>query len=369
MPSLIHRKVKGKIYRYLVESYRDNGKVRQRVLKYLGAAPTLPEEAPIGVVLFAGGGGVECGMIAGGIRPVLCVECDPKKPTLSKALAQNNHLNFKPYGGRVINQTVEQVALAGFSDFPYAPDYLHASPVCSNFSLANKGKESLEDIEAAIATAQAIRHLQPKYFTLENVPAYQNSDSWYLINQTLKEEGYLVKQEILDAADYGVPQSRRRFIVVASRFTQPKLPAKLQRVGWYEAIEDLIDELPASELLPSQQKGLELKRSLQPSIKALLIERTGFREGTPKVREPFEPCWTIKRSIFTDQNGNNRSRFIDVWLADGADGVVKGITIEAIARLQSFPSWYYLPDEVSLAGSILGYSVPPLLIKALLTSN
>ncbi len=140
-------------------------------------------------------------------------------------------------------------------------------------------------------------------------------------------------------------------------------------MGWYEAIEDLIDELPASELLPSQQKALELKRSLQPSIKALLIERTGFREGRPKVREPFEPCWTIKRSIFTDQNGNNRSRFIDVWLADGADGVVKGITIEAIARLQSFPSWYCLPNEVSLAGSILGYSVPPLFMKALLTSD
>jgi hypothetical protein len=68
MPSLIHRKVKGKIYRYLVESYRDNGKVRQRVLKYLAAAPTLPEDAQIGVVLFAGGGGVECGMIAAGIR-------------------------------------------------------------------------------------------------------------------------------------------------------------------------------------------------------------------------------------------------------------------------------------------------------------
>jgi site-specific DNA-cytosine methylase len=59
MPCLIHRKVKGKIYRYLVESYRENSKVRQRVLKSLGAAPTLPENAPIGVVLFAGGGGAD----------------------------------------------------------------------------------------------------------------------------------------------------------------------------------------------------------------------------------------------------------------------------------------------------------------------
>jgi DNA (cytosine-5)-methyltransferase 1 len=144
----------------------------------------------------------------------------------------------------------------------------------------------------------------------------------------------------------------------------PGLPAYSRRVGWYEAIEDLIPELPASVLLPAQQKALELKRSLQPSIKALLIERIGFREN-PQVKEPVEPCWTIKRSIFTDHKGNNRSRFIDVWLADGS---VKALTLEAIARLQSFPSWYYLPDQVSIAGSILGYSVPPLLVKALLTT-
>ncbi len=364
MPYIAHRKVKGNTYRYLVESYRENGKPRQRELKYLGAAPTLAEDAPIGVVLFAGGGGVECGMIAAGIRPVLSVESDPTKQKLSKALADNNHLNFKPYGGKVIYQTVEEVASSGFQGFPYSLDYLHASLVCSNFSLMNNAKEAKEDVEAAVATAQAISYLQPKCFTLENVPAYQNSYSWYLIEQTLKGEGYQMIGGILNAADYGVPQSRKRFIVKASRLMTPGLPAYSRRVGWYEAIEDLIPELPASVLLPAQQKALELKRSLQPSIKALLIERIGFREN-PQVKEPVEPCWTIKRSIFTDHKGNNRSRFIDVWLADGS---VKALTLEAIARLQSFPSWYYLPDQVSIAGSILGYSVPPLLVKALLTT-
>ena len=170
---------------------------------------------------------------------------------------------------------------------------------------------------------------------------------------------------VIDAADYGVPQSRKRFIVKATRGSTPGLPAYSRRFGWYEAIEDLIAKLPASILLPAQQKAVEKKRSLQPSIEALLIERIGFRKGTPKVREPFEPYWTIRRSIFTDHKDNNRSRFINVWLADGS---VKALTIEAIARLQSFPSWYYLPDQVGIAGSILGYSVPPLLVKALLTT-
>ena len=365
MPYIAHRQVKGNLYRYLVESYRHGGKPRQRQLKYLGATPNLPQDAPTAVVLFAGGGGVECGMVAAGIRPVLSVEHDPVKTGLSSALARNNHLNFKPYGGKIIPQTVEKIAQAGFPDFPRNLDYLHASPVCSNFSLASNGKEETEDINAAIATAQAIRYLQPQCFTLENVPAYQDSESKYMIEQTLKEEGYQIVSAFLDAADYGVPQSRKRFILKATRGSTPGLPAKVRQVGWYEAIAHLIPELPSSELLPAQQKAVENKRKLQPSIQALLIERTGFRDGTPKVREPAEPCWTIKRSIFTDQNGNNRSRFIDVWLADGT---IKALTIEAMACLQSFPSWYYLPDQVSVAGSILGYSVPPLLVKVLVAS-
>jgi DNA (cytosine-5)-methyltransferase 1 len=80
-------------------------------------------------------------MVAAGIRPVLSVEHDPVKTGLSSALARNNHLNFKPYGGKIIPQTVEEIAQAGFPDFPRNLDYLHASPVCSNFSLASKGKK------------------------------------------------------------------------------------------------------------------------------------------------------------------------------------------------------------------------------------
>jgi DNA (cytosine-5)-methyltransferase 1 len=357
------KNISGQTYRFLVEGYREEGKVKQRTLKYLGAAPRLKPDALSAVILFAGGGGVEAGMVAAGIRPVASVEFDPTNPELSRALASNNHLNFKPYGSRMIRQPVQELAVSGFPGCPMSPDYLHASPVCSNFSPANPdGTEEPEDVESAIATAQAILSLYPRCFTLENVPAYQNSEAWYLIEQSLKAEGYKIAQDILDAADYGVPQCRKRFIVKACRDTQPALPAKQKRIGWYEAIEDIIPELPPSELLPAQREALQQKLILKPNIEALLIERTGFR-NSPQLREPAEPVWTIKKSIFHDHRGNDRNRFIDVWLASGE---VKALTIEAIARLFGFPSWYYLPDRVAVAGSILGYSVPPPLITALL---
>jgi hypothetical protein len=71
--------------------------VRQKVLKYLGHAPTLPNNnAPRAVVLFAGGGGVEAGMVMAGVRPVLSVECDPSRTELSAALAGVNIAKLSP---------------------------------------------------------------------------------------------------------------------------------------------------------------------------------------------------------------------------------------------------------------------------------
>ena len=324
-------------------------------------------------MLFAGGGGVECGLVAAGIRPVISVEFDPSNPELSGAIASNNHLNFQPYGGRVIRETVQSLAENFFTDFPLQPDYLHASPVCSNFSAAKvDGAEQKQDIEAAIcasqqrfaiAVAQSLSILQPGCFTLENVPSYQDSKSWYLIEAALKGEGYQIAAAVLNALDYGVPQSRKRFIVKASRDSKPGLPPKQKRIGWYEVLADLIPSLPASELLPAQQRALVEKLSLKPGLEALLIERSGFRDG-PQLREPAEPVWTIKKSIFHDHKGANRSRFIDVWLSSGE---VKALNVEALAHFQGFPQWYYLPERLSVAGSILGYSVPPPLITALVS--
>ncbi|MEH1765676.1 DNA cytosine methyltransferase [Nostoc sp.] len=99
--------------------------------------PVLPDDAPIAVVLFAGGGGIQAGMVQAGIRPVIAVEFDPTKPDLSRAIpsahfvnAKTHHRNFSKYGCRIIQLTVQEIARLGFLGFPRYPDYLHASPVC-----------------------------------------------------------------------------------------------------------------------------------------------------------------------------------------------------------------------------------------------
>ncbi|MHC5855078.1 DNA cytosine methyltransferase [Nostoc sp.] len=191
--------------------------------------PVLPDDAPIAVILFAGGGGIEAGMVQAGIRPVIAVEFDPTKPELSRAIAKTHHRNFREYGCRIIQLTVQEVARLGFLGFPRRPDYLHASPVCANFSQAHtakagKGGETTDDLTAAIAVAEAIRQLQPRVFTLENVPRYQNSQSFSIILDALEQEGYLVNYSVVNMADFGLPQARRRLVMVASRRFHVALP-------------------------------------------------------------------------------------------------------------------------------------------------
>ena len=328
--------------------------------------PTLPKDAPIAVILFAGGGGIEAGMVESGIRPVIAVEFDPDKPKLSSAIADCHDRNLSEYGCRVIRETVQKVASDGFPDFPRSPEYLHASPVCSNFSNAKTDRlESDDDKAAARSVASAISKLQPKNFTLENVPRYQDSESFQIILAALGLGSYQVAWDVINMADYGLPQARKRLILRASKGIPISLPQKSSnQIGWYEAVAHLIPSMNDSQLVSGQRKSLSTFLESNEPV-PLLIKRVGARDGKYKCNPGHLPCGTLLRSSFTDQNGSNRNRSADIWLPDGT---VKSLSVKAAAILQGFPGWYELSGDAATAGSIIGYSVPPSFAKQLFTS-
>lgn len=325
---------------------------------------TKVEHKPTAVVLFSGGGGVECGLVDAGIEPLLAVEHNPDKPELSEAMSDAHEANFS--GCKVIRRTVQELALEDFPGFPQEPDILWASPMCSNFSDAKKGAtEQPSDIEAARAVLACIKQIKPKHFLIENVRRYANSESWKEIELVISSLGYNLKiPQIVDMSDYGVPQARKRFIAWASRDDQVslKMPPKTAKISWYEAIEDLIPDLPDSELTKGQNTGVR-KFLEKNKAEPLLIFRIGGRAVSYKIVPSSKPSLTILRSHFTDQNDNNRNKFADIWLPDGT---TKQVTIECVRRLQSFPDWYEFPESVAVAGSILGYSVPPKFVELFL---
>ncbi len=312
--------------------------------------------------MFSGGGGVEAGMVMAGIRPVNAIEFDPTKPKLSAQLGEMHSANFGEYGCQLVQKSVQELARLSFPGILRDPDFLHASPVCSNFSqMKIGGVETSSDIEMAEAVAKAIHVLSPKIFTLEQVCKYESSTSWNIIASKLKKDGYKINLCHVSMADYGVPQKKRdRMIVVACRNRILSIPSPINKISWWDAVSDLVSFLPPSTLVPGQQKSLsEYLSQNEPCF--LLIQRTGAR-GEYRVQPWNSQACTLLRSIFSDGKGANRNQFLDIWFPGGE---VKRVTIAAAARLQTFPNWYKFSEQTSVSGSAIGYAVPPLFAKQL----
>lgn len=205
--------------------------------------------------LFSGGGGADLGAIAAGLVPIWGVEYD-----------ENIAACYRANIGYII---VSDVSDVDFSLLP-RPDVLHASPVCKNFSNAkSNGEESDDDLRSADAVCRAISTLRPSVVTLENVFQYRGSTSFKNILKCLKDQGYQTDYWHLNAADWGVPQTRKRLILVAALDFKPYRPqpthdkknyggfSDIKRwVGWYEAIEDLTPTLPESKFANWQMTRL-----------------------------------------------------------------------------------------------------------------
>jgi site-specific DNA-cytosine methylase len=209
-----------------------------------------------GVTLFSGAGLFESGL-ADAVEFVHAVE-------YNEAIAAHY---ASVWGNHV------QVADVSAVDYrPFAGvDLLHASPSCKKASVANADRgETPEDRSAGKATERAIVEIRPRCFTLENVIAYRDFDAYKGICRTLTEQGYTWDAQVLNSADFSVPQTRRRLYLRAwlKRDNLPILsPTHCERGklsaaasigdlfagapllpwnGWYGAIEDLIPTLPES---------------------------------------------------------------------------------------------------------------------------
>lgn len=310
-----------------------------------------------------GGGGGAMGALLAGITPIWSIDFDPNKPELSFALADSYEQNFNC---PVIRQTIQEVAARGFADLR-RPDFLLITLSCSHFAACRSHgvAEDESDISAALASSQAITKLQPNAVVIENVPLWKGSESCSVLTQTLECSGYEYRVETLKASDYGVPQERERLIIRALKGASVppmKVRTRTPAPSWYEAIADLIGELPQCDLLPDQKKVVE---ALLGTGEAILVERTGYRNSKPKVRLSSQPCFTIKAAIGTDGKRSNRNKCLNIVLPGGD---VRRLTPHAIARLQSFPDDYKLPKQMKDAGPLLGFAIPPLLAKAIFLS-
>ncbi len=297
------------------------------------------------VELFAGGGGVACGIKE--VSPnaeVWAVEFDPNNPKLSEKIADNYRKNFPNHN--LISKSVQQCQEQGWTGFPINPDLLWASTVCCNFSIAKCQKiETTNDFDMAISTMGAVFHLQPKHFVLENVPGYKKSNTFkLLICKNLKAMGYKFEWSVCRVSSI---QKRYRIILRASKTENLLEEVSLEPiVNWWDVIKDIPTE-------KSDKKPMDVEL---PTWK--------FRIG--RRCKPFtSDCSfpTIIKSYFMDGKGANRNKFADIFLPDGT---VKLANMEMVKRLSEFPLEYQLSRTTAIDGAILGNAVPPVFVSKLL---
>ncbi len=328
------------------------------------------------VDLFCGAGGLSHGFFQEGYRVAAGIDVDE---ACRYPFEANNEAPF-------VRRCVEQLTAAEFEEeFTLGePTILVGCAPCQPFSKYSQGREDsrwqlLKDF------ARLIRECRPDIVSMENVPRLPQFKAGTVFDEfvgSLRACGYSVAWSVAFCPDYGVPQSRSRLVLIASRHGQPTLPAKTHDKADYVTVRETIGELPplgagksdAKDALHqcSQLSALNLKRirASKPGgtwrdwPKELLTtchkRETGQGYASVYGRMAWdEPAPTMTTQFFGFGNG----RF-------GHPEQDRAISIREGAMLQTFPPEYkFLPPgaaaQMKSLGRMIGNAVPVTLGRAI----
>ena len=306
---------------------------------------------------------------------------------------------YEPVFAVEIEETAAEIYSANFGDhvfvgdiedvdrFPDA-DVVIGGPPCQGFSPLGRDR----DAESRVALNTLWRHFvsaldaaEPSVFVMENVPELLRSVEYVRFKEEAGKDGlgYDIREGVLLAADFGVPQMRRRAIVVGSRIGMPPWPEPTHADKPRTVREALAD-------LPLEPDGRAWHRP-RPNIRPSSIERYqavpegGNRFDLAQNRPDLLPrCWAEKPTGTTDVFGRLwwdrpaltiRTEFYKPekgrFLHPVAD---RPITVREAACLMSFPRrharpphGFILPEHLPMTAVAkgLGNAVPPLLAQAI----
>jgi len=332
---------------------------------------------------FSGAGGMRLGLQWAGIDVVFAFDLDGKCVATQNA----NAACFAPPAEQAdIRELLHGSLLRKTGLEPGQLFLLAGGPPCQGFSIQRIGSDEDERDNLVLAYLELIGELMPQYFLMENVPGIlgaRGKSYSSLLLAGVQKIGYSVSLKTLNAADYGVPQRRKRVIVIGARgqrgslddvFPVPSTPEG-SRVTVREAIGMLPpppDDPRAEPAIPNHVRDrlspLNLRRlaavgpgegrtNLPPELLAACHLRSADEIGHRNVYGRMEwdkvaPTITARFDSFT------RGQF-------GHPEQLRSITLREGALLQSFPiDFEFCGTKVEVARQI-GNAVPPLFARAL----
>ncbi len=368
---------------------------------------------PCGVDLFSGAGGFGLGLSAAGFNIVASLDNDAD--AISTMVANLGR------GSKLIVGSDISACEPGFMEAllrrlstRYLVDLIVGGPPCQGWSRVGRGKlrslGRLRDKGAPLSDKRNrlylpflryVAYFRPKAVLMENVrgmASYYGYDASESVAKRIASFGYRTKVHLLDAADLGLPQHRRRLLIVGIRedlgaeFKPPKAtaaPAGFESTG--PTVRDAIHDLPRVSA-GSQRSEIPYRPTEKPSPYVRLL-RPGWMNGgvTHHIVRWHRPEDLVafralpQGGIYTDLP-NEMRRYRDDIFADkyrklawdepspcltahlAKDGYshihpsqARTISVREAARLQSFPDWYKLSGSMGSQFRQLGNSVPPLL--------
>jgi len=315
------------------------------------------------VDLFSGAGGLTLGFKAAGVETICAVESIPARvetfsrhsPRAEIKCTDIRRIDLAAYRGRI--------------------DIVYGGPPCQPFSSGGLRLAKADERDMVPSFIEALRAIQPAAFLMENVPGLMVGDRLPYLFAVLREMdalGYQINHRVLNAADYGVPQRRRRLFVVGM---------KEQRFRFPDSSHGPLGRLPhvtVDDVLPRCQIGRpnpsKVFYAKAPDLRPSPYDGHVFNGGGRPI-DRCRPCHTILASA-----GGNKTHFFDdldlvpeyhrlLMAGDppraGSLPGARRLTVEESAILQTFPAEMKFCGPISSQYHQVGDAVPPKLAEVL----
>lgn len=404
------------------------GKTKQNLVRLGGRnlkEAGTPRQAPTFIDLFCGCGGFTLGMMRAGLDCLAAIDSDE--------FASSTLRNNLPEIRNVLQKDLTKYRPADLEKLigRKAVDVIVGGPPCQGFSIArsadgaNHGKRLKKDPRRGLYREflSFVEHFQPRVFVMENVLGIRNAADGEYFTRVHNEArylgrsrglpGYRVHAQVEDARTLGVPQKRRRQLIIGVRadlrehFVPQLVPVK--RANPKAVLQDAIGDLPILRANSGKHKrDYDLKRRAQHLKKAgatakrylfdvLEVKRASkltshvarphsdrdlrdfarLREGESstvamrerKVRFEFPYDQTSFKDRYTRQSRTEPCSTITAHMKK--DGLMfihptqcRSLTPREAARVQSFPDWFVFPESRTLAYRMIGNAVPPLVAES-----
>lgn len=324
------------------------------------------------VDLFSGCGGLTLGLKQAGFKVIGAVEID----ALAGSTYSKNHPEVKIWVKDIRRVTGPEMRRA-LKIRKGQLDLLAGCPPCQGFSsirTRNGGRRVRDDRNNLVLDyLRLVKALRPKVVMMENVPALAENKRMRIIKRKLAAIGYEANGTplVLNTADFGVPQRRRRMILVCSR----KRPVELPRGSkTHRTVRQAIGKMkrPGKSGDPLH----DIKVAHSPNVARLI--RMVPKDGGSRADLPDEfhlSCHKRKAVGFGDVYGRMRWNDVAPTITGGCLNPSKGrflhpsqnraITLREAAVLQTFPKryWFSLEKGKEAAALMIGNALPPAFIR------